>query len=94
MSAWYLLSSMGFYQVEPAGGRYWFGSPIVDEAVINVGGGKTFTVKAPGNSAENRYIQRITLRGGEYKKPYIDFADIARGGEMILTMGSEPAIWY
>ncbi len=94
MSSWYILSSLGFYQAEPAGGRYWFGSPIVDEAAIDVGGGKTFTVKAPGNSAANKYIQSITLNGKEYKKPYLDFADIAAGGEIVLTMGAEPAKWY
>ena len=94
MSAWYILSAMGFYQVEPAGGRYFFGSPIVDEAVIEVGGGRTFTIKAKNNSAENRYIQRITLGGAQYELPYIAFADIAAGGEMVLEMGSEPALWY
>jgi predicted alpha-1,2-mannosidase len=94
MSSWYILSSLGFYQAEPAGGRYWFGSPIVDEAAINVGDGKTFTVKATDNSTENKYIQNITLNGMEYTKPYIDFTDIAAGGELVLTMGSEPAKWY
>jgi predicted alpha-1,2-mannosidase len=94
MSAWYVLSSLGFYQAEPAGGRYWFGSPIVDEAAVNVGGGKTFTVKAIGNSAENKYIQAITLNGAEYEKPYLDFADISAGGELVITMGNQPSLWY
>jgi putative alpha-1,2-mannosidase len=88
MSAWYILSSMGLYQVEPAGGRYWFGSPILDKAVINVGGGKTFTIKTAGNSPENKYILSVTLDGQPYEKPYIDFADIARGGELVFTMCS------
>jgi predicted alpha-1,2-mannosidase len=87
MSAWYVLSSMGFYQPEPAGGRYYFGSPIVDEAAISVGGGKTFTVKAMNNSAENRYIQSVTLNGEPYTKPWIDFADMVAGGELVMTMG-------
>ncbi len=94
MSAWYILSSLGFYQVEPAGGRYFFGSPIVDEAVIEVGGGKIFTIKVEGNSVDNRYIQRITLDGAEYKLPYIAFANITGGGELILEMGPQPALWY
>ncbi len=94
MSAWYVLSSMGFYQVEPAGGRYWFGSPILDEAVMDVGGGKTFTVRTQNNSGENRYIQSIALNGAEHRKPYIDFADIAAGGELVYVMGSTPAVWY
>lgn len=52
MSAWYILSSVGFYQVDPAGGRYVFGSPLFDEATLNVGNGKTFRVVAHNNSSE------------------------------------------
>ncbi len=94
MSSWYILSALGFYQAEPAGGRYWFGSPVVDEAVINVGNGKTFTVKAPNNSPENKYIQSVTLNGKPYAKGYVDFKDIAAGGELILTMGTAETLWY
>ena len=93
MSAWYILSSLGFYQVEPAGGRYWFGSPIFDKAEIKVAGG-TFTLKAENNSKDNKYIQSITLNGKVYTKPYIDFKDITAGGELTIVMGNEPKIWY
>jgi predicted alpha-1,2-mannosidase len=89
MSAWYILSSIGLYQPEPAGGRYYFGSPIVDEAVLNVGDGRTFTIRALDNSPENRYIQSVTLNGAAWDKPYIDFADIAAGGELVFTMGDK-----
>ncbi|MGM9736095.1 MAG: GH92 family glycosyl hydrolase, partial [Candidatus Cryptobacteroides sp.] len=51
MSAWYILSSLGFYEVEPASGRYWFGTPLFDRAEIDVEGG-TFTIIAEGNSAD------------------------------------------
>ena len=93
MSAWYILSSLGFYQVEPAGGRYWFGSPIFDKAEIKVAGG-TFTLIAENNSKDNKYIQSITLNGKVYTKPYIDFKDITAGGELTIVMGNEPKIWY
>lgn len=89
MSAWYVLSSLGFYQVEPAGGKYIFGSPAVDKAVIKVKDGKTFTVTATNNSAGNRYIQSVTLNGQPYHKYYIDFKDIAAGGTLEFVMGSE-----
>ena len=90
MSAWYVLSSLGFYQVEPAGGRYYFGSPLFDRADIKVSGG-TFSVVAHNNSAENIYVQRIVLNGKDYDKPYIDFADIVAGGtlEFYMTGGRE-----
>ena len=68
MSAWYVLSSLGMYEVEPAGGRYWFGSPLFDRAEVKVPGG-TFAVVAENNSAENKYIQRIWLNGQPYTKP-------------------------
>lgn len=93
MSAWYVLSSLGFYQVEPASGRYWFGTPLFDRAEIAVEGG-SFVVSAPGNSAENRYIQSVTLNGKAYTKGYISHKDIAAGGELVLNMGPEPKIWY
>lgn len=94
MSAWYILSSLGFYQVEPASGRYWFGSPLFDKAEIDVGGGKTFRIIADNNSNKNLYIQSITLNGKPHTKGYIEHKDIAAGGEMVMTMGAEPAIWY
>ncbi len=94
MSSWYILSALGFYQVEPASARYWFGSPLFDKVVIDVGDGKTFTVTALDNSAENPYIQSITLNGKKYTKGYIEHRDIAAGGEIILQMGPEPKVWY
>lgn len=94
MSAWYILSSLGFYQVEPAGGRYYFGSPVFRSASINVGDGKTFTVKTHNNSKENKFIQRVRLNGKEYTRPYIDYKDISSGGVLEFEMGNEPAVWY
>ena len=91
MSAWYILSSLGFYQVEPAGGRYVFGSPLFDEATMNVGKGKTFRIIAHNNSKENMYIQSVKLNGKPYTRSYIDFKDIVRGGKLEFMMGSKPS---
>ena len=93
MSSWYILSALGFYEVEPASGRYWFGSPIFDKAEIAVDGG-TFTITTEGNSDENRYIQSITLNGKAYTKGYLEHKDLAAGGELVIKMGSEPKVWY
>lgn len=89
MSAWYILSALGFYEVEPASGRYWFGSPVIDHAELTVEGG-TFTIEAVNNSEENIYIQSAELNGQPYTLPYITHSDIATGGSLILVMGSEP----
>ena len=86
MSAWYILSSLGIYQVEPAGGQYMFGSPLFDKAVVNVGKGKTFTIIAHNNSAKNVYVQQIKLNGRPYKKLYIDYKDIVSGGTLEFFM--------
>ena len=100
MSAWYIMSSMGFYQVEPGSGQYWFGTPLFDKVSINVGMTRStgenryFTITAENNSAVNRYIQSITLNGKAYTKGYIEHKDIMAGGELVITMGSEPKVWY
>lgn len=91
MSAWYVLSSLGFYQVEPAGGKFIFGSPLVDRCVLHVKGGKEFVIIAKDNSRKNKYIQSVTLNGKPYDKYYLDFKDIIRGGELTFYMGSSPS---
>ena len=93
MSAWYVLSSLGMYEAEPAGGRYWFGSPLFDRVEITVPGG-TFTIVAENNSAANKYIQRVWLNGQPYTKPWIGHADVMKGGELRFEMGAEEKVWY
>ena len=93
MSAWYVLSSLGMYEVEPAGGRYWFGIPLFDRAEVKVPGG-VFVVAAKNNTPENRYVQRITLDGKPYDKPYITHGEVMRGGVLEFEMGPKPALWY
>ena len=91
MSAWYVLSAIGLYQVEPAGGKYIIGSPIVDEAVLNVGNGRTFRIVVHNNSDQNIYIQSAKLNGKRYSKSYLSFEDITKGGTLELQMGSTPS---
>lgn len=93
MSAWYILSSVGLYQVDPIGGRFVIGSPLFDKATVNVGGGKTFTVVAKNNSDKNIYVQSARLNGKTLKNSYVDFNDIRRGGTLELVMGPKPSKW-
>ena len=93
MSAWYVLSGVGLYQVEPSGGKFIIGSPLFDKASLNVGDGKTFTVRAVNNSDKNIYVQKATLNGKPYTKSFINFSDIKRGGNLVLTMGPKPSKW-
>lgn len=90
MSAWYLLSAMGFYQVNPSDGVLVFGSPRFDKVTAKVRGGKTFTVEAENNSKENIYIQKVYLNGKLYPKTYITYNDIVSGGNLKFVMGKRP----
>ena len=91
MSAWYVLSTIGLYQVDPASGRYVIGSPLFDRAQMNVGNGKTFKVVATNNSKENIYVQSARLNGRRYTRSHIDYATIMNGGTLELVMGPKPS---
>lgn len=91
MSAWYVLSSLGFYQVNPADGVFVFGSPKIKEATLQVKDGKIFSIHVENGGAQNIYIQQVELNGKAYNKSYITYNDIMNGGTLHLTMGSEPS---
>ena len=93
MSAWYILSSFGFYQVEPAGGKFVFGYPNFDKVEIAVPAGK-FVIERENKGQQNNYIQGIVFNGTEYRKPWIEYADIMKGGELKFLMGDEPVVWF
>jgi predicted alpha-1,2-mannosidase len=90
MSAWYILSAMGFYPVSPTSGAYVLGSPLLDKATIRLPQGKTFVVSTLNNSLQNIYIQSATLNGQPYANSYLLHRDIVAGGTLQLTMGPQP----
>jgi len=90
MSAWYILSSLGFYPLFPASDEYVFGSPIFDKATIHLPEGKSFTVLTVNNSDENIYIQSVELNGEVYNRKTINHRDIMNGGELRFIMGGSP----
>lgn len=91
MSAWYILSSMGFYSVNPANGIYVLGSPLVESAVITHKNALSFKMTALEYSKANIYIQKVEYNGKPYTKSYITHEMIANGGELKLYMGSKPS---
>ena len=93
MTAWYVLSALGIYPVNPAEGSWVLGSPLFPEAEIDLGNGKTFTLLAPGVSDQNRYIQSARLNGRPLERSYLWHQDIALGGVLELEMGPEPSDW-
>ena len=90
MSAWYVMSSMGFYPVNPSNGAYVFGSPLFDEASIHLPENKKFTVVAENNNESNIYIQSAKLNGVDYSKSFITHKEILKGGVLTFTMGANP----
>ncbi len=86
MSAWYLLSALGFYQVEPCGGHYVFGSPLVVEAVVHVGAGRTFTIRTHGQSDRAVCIRKACLNGKPIAGHQLRHEDIMAGGTLDFYM--------
>lgn len=86
MSAWYLLSALGFYQVEPCGGRYIVGSPLVESAVLHLADGKTLTIRTHGNSAKAIYVSKIVLNGKVIDDYTLRHADLVQGGTLDIYM--------
>lgn len=92
MSAWYVFSAMGFYPVNPSELRYQFGSPLLQEAKLEVAPGKYFTIKAPMASITNKYILKVSLNGKVPDRSYITHQEIMDGGVLEFVMGDKPAI--
>ena len=90
MSSWYVLSALGFYPVEPAGGEYVLGAPLFDRAVIELPKGLSFEIVAHNNKPENCYVQSVELNGKPYDKTYITQQDIMQGGILEFTMSNKP----
>lgn len=89
MSAWYILSAAGIYQVEPAGGPFAIGSPIFNKVIFHLGNGKTFTVTARENSAQNKYVKRALWNGRPLRGMFIDSKAVVNGGELMLEMSDD-----
>lgn len=101
MAAWYVMSAMGLFEMNGGVGanpELDLTSPLFREITIHLDGdyysGKTFTIRAKGNSDENIYIQRMTLNGEAWHSTRIPFEAIVAGGELTLWMGSEPRYDY
>ncbi len=90
MSAWDIFTTMGFYPVNPASGRFIFGAPQISEMSISLPAGKQFVIKAKNLSKANKYVQSISLNGNVYDKSYITYADIMNGGNLIFVMTDKP----
>ena len=90
MSAWYVMSAMGFYAVDPISGNYVFGTPLFDKVTINLGLGKQFVLEAQRSSPDDKYIDGITFNGAPYDRIWFRHEDLTVGGRFVLKMSSRP----
>jgi len=90
MSAWYILSALGFYPVDPISEVYVFGSPIFPKVEIAVGPGKTLTITAENTADSHPYIESVTLNGSLHTRSWISHAELMRGGELRFVMAASP----
>ena len=93
MSAWYIFTAMGFYPMNPASAEYVIGSPLFSRVTLHLPNGKTFAISAPANSAQNQYIQAVSLNGNPLRVPVITYAQIEAGGRLDFIMGPKPSTW-
>lgn len=87
MSAWYVLSSMGLYPLNPASAEYEIGSPIFERSTLNLPNGKKFAIVAENTSKENKYIQAATLNGEDFNRTSVSHKEILEGGVLKMLMG-------
>ena len=90
MSAWYVLSALGFYAVDPVSGNYVFGGPLFERATIQMGNGKELVIESKENGLGKSYIEAVTWNGKPYTKSWFSHAQIAEGGTFVVQMGEKP----
>lgn len=93
MSAWYVMSAMGIYPVNPVSGEYQIGTPMFPEMKIKFADNKIFKILAKNVSRENCYVKSVKLNGVALEKPFISHKDIMKGGVIEFTMTDKPTKW-
>ena len=89
-SAWYVFSALGFYPVCPGSGEYALGTPLFRKATLHLPGG-VLTIEAPENSAENYYVERLSLNGRDWSRNYLRHSDIAGGARLHFSLSATPS---
>lgn len=90
MSAWYVLSALGFYSVTPGTPEYQIGTPLFDDTVLRLDSGKHLHIVAAGASSGKQYIQSVTLNGTPLNRFTLTHAEIVQGGDLVFVMSAEP----
>jgi putative alpha-1,2-mannosidase len=86
MSAWYILSTLGFYPVNPTNGEFVIGAPQVKKATLRISNNKQFTITAEGFSNQTIFQNNSKLNGIPLEKPLLHYTDIMKGGTLNFKM--------
>lgn len=90
MSAWYVLSALGFYSVTPGSPDYVLNAPLFESVVIRLDNGRFFSMRTERESKDSIYVQRVTLNGHSLEYPLLSHAAIVAGGELVFRLGTRP----
>lgn len=90
MASWYLLSSIGIYQLAPGNTTYQLGSPMYAHVTLEMDNGNTLDVVAPGNNPTTPYVCSATFNGRALPGLTIDYFDLRKGGELRFKMSEVP----
>lgn len=94
MSAWYLLSALGFYPVDAVSGNYVLGSPLFERAVVRLGNGKNLEIEVHRADPSHAYIQSFALNGKEQRRAWFHHSEIAQGGKLSFQMRPDPNLSF
>jgi predicted alpha-1,2-mannosidase len=94
MSAWYIMSALGFYAVDPVSGNYVLGSPLFEGATVQLGGGKKLEIVVERKDPAHQYVQSFSLNGEPQQKAWFHHSDIVDGGKLVFVMGPEPNLKF
>jgi putative alpha-1,2-mannosidase len=90
MSAWYILSALGFYSVDPVSGNYILGSPLFESATVDLGNGKHLEIEVKRSNPDHAYIQSFAINGKQQSRAWFNHTEIADGAHLTFEMGAEP----
>ena len=90
MSAWFILSALGFYSVDAVSGNYILGSPLFDRASVDLGNGRLLQIDVRRSDPSDAYIQSFSLNGHKQKRAWFNHREIAQGGHLQFNMGPHP----
>ncbi|MGI4981011.1 MAG: GH92 family glycosyl hydrolase [Janthinobacterium lividum] len=90
MSAWFLMSSMGLYAVDPVSATYVLTPPLFDSVRVRLGSGKELSIETRRKNRDDKYLQSVTLNGKPLDRLWVEHATLVRGAKLVYTLGPDP----